>query len=772
MKKSKRKSSNSKLHRPLSLERLEIRRVLAGPYAPPAGQEGSTAIDAQDPAIEGWASRVIEYTLGTELDEQFSDSSLAIGPVTPGSPSIVSLGRGGQITLGFSSPIRDGLGFDFAVFENGFSDTFLELARVQVSSDGANFFEFESRSLTAEPVSAFGSLDTTNIDGLAGKYRVGFGTPFDLADLRGVDPSLNVDRVTHVRIIDVVGDGSSLDSQGDPIYDPYPTVGSAGFDLDGVAALHLLDTGESEVGFEDVGSSLADESFFSGPIPGGEQSTGEFGEIITSGWFESGGLEFNNTFSDFFEFDFTSWNQWAYSNVTDNVTGGFQNQYGVITGSGAGDSRTFGVAYVDQQGSHAPPTIQKSVEDARQFKSLLLTNTTYAVRSMQNGDSFAKKFGGTSGTDEDFFKLTVTGLDNNGVEIDALEIFLADFRFANSEDDYILEDWVEVDLTPLADAASLEFTLDSSDVGDSGINTPTYFAVDNIQLTEPTLFVDVTPSIAAEDSSDPVTGRVTRFYSDPSSPLTVDLAVDDSSRVGLPASVTIPANTSFVDFSLELINDDLVNGDQSVLVSASATGQIGDQESLLILEDDILSLQLEASETTLSEGNSFSVSVSRNAADLSTSLTVAFSATPDGLIDFPSEVVIPVGQASTTFSISAPEDEIERANEQVQLVAAAADYLDATLLVDWQDNDEATLTLSTSQATYSESDASLTAGFEVIGRTIPDEGFLNGSNQQGEFNSDGLIFNNSYSPDFGGYWAGGWSISNTTDTETAGDLNQ
>ena len=116
------------------------------------------------------------------------------------------------------------------------------------------------------PVSAFGSLDTTNIDGLAGKYRVGFGTPFDLADLRGVDPSLNVDRVTHVRIIDVVGDGSSLDSQGDPIYDPYPTVGSAGFDLDGVAALHLLDTGESEVGFEDVGSSLADESFFSGPI--------------------------------------------------------------------------------------------------------------------------------------------------------------------------------------------------------------------------------------------------------------------------------------------------------------------------------------------------------------------------------------------------------------------------------------------------------------------------------------------------------------------------
>ena len=69
------------------------------------------------------------------------------------------------------------------MFENGFADNFLELAFVEVSSNGIDFVRFPDESLTqtTTQVGSFGSLDPTNIDGLAGKYRVGFGTPFDLA---------------------------------------------------------------------------------------------------------------------------------------------------------------------------------------------------------------------------------------------------------------------------------------------------------------------------------------------------------------------------------------------------------------------------------------------------------------------------------------------------------------------------------------------------------------------------------------------------------------
>jgi len=136
------------------------------------------------------------------------------------------------------SPIKNGRGWDFAVFENSFNDTHLELGYVEVSSNGADFLRFDNDSLTPKPVGGYGAVDPTDIDGLAGKYRQGFGTPFDLQDLATRDEVLNgtvnLSRITHVRIVDIVGDGTSLDTTGDVIYDPYPTVGSAGFDLDAI----------------------------------------------------------------------------------------------------------------------------------------------------------------------------------------------------------------------------------------------------------------------------------------------------------------------------------------------------------------------------------------------------------------------------------------------------------------------------------------------------------------------------------------------------------
>src|SRR5437762_3542169 len=144
----------------------------------------------------------------------------ALGPAEGNAFNIVSLGDGGQITLTFDAPIANGPGFDFAVFENAFNDTFLELAYVEVSSDGTNFSRFGNTSLTPSPVPFVGAnVDATNLNNLAGKYRQGFGTPFDLSEL-------GLSQITQVRIVDIPGDGSRLDSSNHPIYDPYPTSGS------------------------------------------------------------------------------------------------------------------------------------------------------------------------------------------------------------------------------------------------------------------------------------------------------------------------------------------------------------------------------------------------------------------------------------------------------------------------------------------------------------------------------------------------------------------
>ena len=138
----------------------------------------------------------------------------------------------------FDPPLSNGSGWDFAIFENSFSDTFLELAYVEVSSDGVHFIRFDNDSLTVDPVGGFGATDPTNIDGFGGKYRQGFGTPFDLADLSTKDDVLDglvkLNEIGYVRIIDIIGDGTFFDTSGDVIWDPYPTAQSAGFDLDAV----------------------------------------------------------------------------------------------------------------------------------------------------------------------------------------------------------------------------------------------------------------------------------------------------------------------------------------------------------------------------------------------------------------------------------------------------------------------------------------------------------------------------------------------------------
>ena len=141
--------------RKMLTEHLEDRRLLAGPYAPAAGQLGSTAIAHDDPAIIGWATGYENYQPGSDVDLAFQVPENAIGQAEGTISDSVTLGRSGQITLSFSTPIRNGFGSDFAVFENSFSDTFLELAYVEVSSDGSNFFRFENDSLTPSPVGAF-----------------------------------------------------------------------------------------------------------------------------------------------------------------------------------------------------------------------------------------------------------------------------------------------------------------------------------------------------------------------------------------------------------------------------------------------------------------------------------------------------------------------------------------------------------------------------------------------------------------------------------------
>lgn len=223
-------------------------------YAPQAGVAGSTAINKSDSRIVGWATTcMVERGWLDIADKQQGRASLGEDGNATGKADnyIVSLGDSGTAVLTFPAPLYNGPGADFAVFENGFpnpdnpEEAFLEFAFVEVSSDGVNYTRFPASSLTDTPqVPVAGVfMNARKVHNLAGKYISNYGTPFDLDELKNV-PGLDVNNITHVRLVDVVGSmgaHASIDKDGNLINDPYPSaIPSCGFDLDGIAALHMI----------------------------------------------------------------------------------------------------------------------------------------------------------------------------------------------------------------------------------------------------------------------------------------------------------------------------------------------------------------------------------------------------------------------------------------------------------------------------------------------------------------------------------------------------
>ncbi len=191
----------------------------------------------------------------------------------------------------------------------------------------------------------------------------------------------------------------------------------------------------------------------------------------TSGGFQSGSAYFYNSYNA----DWGSWSGFAYTNMTDDTTTGWSNQYSAITASGVNGSANYAVSYAGG-GSSLKLTGDLA---GTTLKGVFITNSTYAALSMQDGDAYAKKFGGADGTDPDWFLLTIKGYAQ-GTYTDSVNFYLADFRSDDPQQDYILKNWAWVDLQQLGPVDSLTFELHSSDVGTYGMNTPAYFCMDNL----------------------------------------------------------------------------------------------------------------------------------------------------------------------------------------------------------------------------------------------------------------------------------------------------
>lgn len=174
-----------------------------------------------------------------------------------------------------------------------------------------------------------------------------------------------------------------------------------------------------------------------------------------------------------------TWSGWGFSNRKDSTSLSYAtNELASIAAGGNNNSNNYAVAYQSYNPSNNLIRLPKDY----QLGWVYLTNSTIAYRSMQNGDGFAKKFGGATGNDPDFFKVRFTGWYNGVAKMDTVDFYLADFRDTNNTNDYIVKDWKLCNLSTLGKCDSVTFSMASSDTSAFGMNTPAYFCFDDLTI--------------------------------------------------------------------------------------------------------------------------------------------------------------------------------------------------------------------------------------------------------------------------------------------------
>lgn len=185
-----------------------------------------------------------------------------------------------------------------------------------------------------------------------------------------------------------------------------------------------------------------------------------------SGSFSTAGFTFNNSFTSY---DWGSaWSGFAVSGMIDTKTPGYTNQYSVMAGAGASNSKQFALAF-----DSASLNFPVSKIEQYQIKKAWLTNSTYTYLDMMEGSAFSKKFAAN-----DWFAVIITGYLND-VQQSQVKYYLADFRNGKS---FISNSWQAVDLSSLKNVDRISFTFDSSDKGVYGVNTPQFVCIDNIEF--------------------------------------------------------------------------------------------------------------------------------------------------------------------------------------------------------------------------------------------------------------------------------------------------
>jgi len=182
-------------------------------------------------------------------------------------------------------------------------------------------------------------------------------------------------------------------------------------------------------------------------------------------------------------------------------------------------------------------------------------------------------------------------------------------------------------------------------------------------LDHEALLFDLAAMTIPEDGGS-ISGTITRPNTDNADPLVVQLASDDTTEATVAQEVTIPGGLASVPFSITAVDDDLLDGDQAVTITATAPSYVDGVTQIQVTDGEDLKVTI--ADFTISENNGVTTgTVSRSNVNNASPLRVSLSSSKPAEAAVPAFVIIPANQLSVDFPITAVDDDLLDGNQAV-----------------------------------------------------------------------------------------------------------
>ncbi|MEZ6123004.1 MAG: Calx-beta domain-containing protein [Planctomycetaceae bacterium] len=188
-------------------------------------------------------------------------------------------------------------------------------------------------------------------------------------------------------------------------------------------------------------------------------------------------------------------------------------------------------------------------------------------------------------------------------------------------------------------------------------------------------------------------------------PLSVSIVSSDTSEALVTGVITIPAGQVSVTVDITALDDLVVDGNQTVTITASAIGHVSLADTVIVTDDDVPELTLIIADSFVYENDgaaATTATVSRNT-DTTGPLTVTLLSSDTSEATVIGTVTIPAGESvSAPFNIDAIDDALMDGTQNITITATAGGHADGSAPLAVRDDETPGITLSVDKVTTPE----------------------------------------------------------------------